>query len=152
MSYIDISGTLVTPSTENMAYEQTNHKIDALADTIDHQINSNISTVNARIDNIIAHNNDTEGNTELIDIRAGADGHDLRNNSQSLTLAHRLQYYHESTNEHLETLSNKVLLSGDMKVGSVNIVDCSTIVGDAAYPYDNVSYYAVDANTLIKIA
>lgn len=74
MSYIDISGTLVTPSTENMAYEQTNHKIDALADTIDHQINSNISTVNARIDNIIAHNNDTEGNTELVDIRTGADG------------------------------------------------------------------------------
>lgn len=76
---------------------------------------------------------------------------DLRNNAQSLTLAHRLQYYHESTNEHLETLSNKVLLSGDMKVGSVNIFDCSTVVGDAAYPYDNVNYYAIDNNTLIPI-
>lgn len=28
---------------------------------------------NARVDNIIAHNNDTEGNTELLDIRTGAD-------------------------------------------------------------------------------
>lgn len=28
----------------------------------------------ARIDNIIAHNNDTEGNTELVDMRRGADG------------------------------------------------------------------------------
>ena len=41
-------------------------------------INASISTletsVNARIDNIIAHNNDTEGNTELVDIRAGLDG------------------------------------------------------------------------------
>lgn len=32
------------------------------------------TTVNARIDNIIVHNNDTEGNTELVDIRVGADG------------------------------------------------------------------------------
>lgn len=29
---------------------------------------------NARVDTIIAHNNDTAGNTELIDIRTGADG------------------------------------------------------------------------------
>ena len=37
-------------------------------------IDSNIDNVGARIDNIIAHNNDTEGNSELIDIRTGADG------------------------------------------------------------------------------
>lgn len=37
-------------------------------------IDSNIDNVGARIDNIIAHNNDTEGNSELIDIRIGADG------------------------------------------------------------------------------
>lgn len=76
---------------------------------------------------------------------------DLRNNAQSLTLAHRLKYYHEATNENIATLSNKVLLSGDMRVGDVNIVDCSTVTGDAACPYENVSYYAVDANTLIQI-
>lgn len=29
---------------------------------------------NARLDNIIAHNNDTDGNTELLDIRVGANG------------------------------------------------------------------------------
>ena len=32
------------------------------------------AVVNARIDTIIAHNNDTEGNTELIDMRVGSDG------------------------------------------------------------------------------
>ena len=76
---------------------------------------------------------------------------DLRNNAQSLTLAHRLQYYHEATNENIATLSNKVLLSGDMRVGDVNIIDCSTVTGDAACPYDNTAYYAVDSNTLIPV-
>lgn len=77
--------------------------------------------------------------------------YDLRNNAQSLTLAHRLQYYHESTNANIATLTNKVLLSGDMRVGDVNIIDCSTVTGDAACPYDNTAYYAVDSNTLIPV-
>ena len=76
---------------------------------------------------------------------------DLRNNAKSLTLAHRLKYYHEATNENIATLSNKVLLSGDMRVGDVNIIDCSTVTGDAACPYDNTAYYAVDSNTLIPV-
>lgn len=49
---MDIIGIITEPKSEEMAYAATN----------------------ARIDNIIAHNNDTEGNTELIDIRTGADG------------------------------------------------------------------------------
>ena len=76
---------------------------------------------------------------------------DLRNNSQSLTLTHRLEYYHESTNANIATLTNKVLLSGGMRVGDVDIIDCSIVTGDAACPYDNTAYYAVDANTLIQI-
>lgn len=76
---------------------------------------------------------------------------DLRNNAQSLTLAHRLPYYHEATNANIATLSNKVLLSGDMRVGNVDIIDCSTVTGDSACPYDNTAYYAVDSNTLIPV-
>ena len=49
---INIIGIVDKPKSEEMAYAATN----------------------ARIDNIIAHNNDTEGNTELLDIRTGADG------------------------------------------------------------------------------
>ena len=41
---------------------------------VDKTARSSISAVNSRIDNIIAHNNDTEGNSELIDIRTRADG------------------------------------------------------------------------------
>lgn len=77
--------------------------------------------------------------------------YDLRNNSRSLTLAHRLKYYHEATNANIAVLTNKVLLSGDMRVGDVDIIDCSTVTGDSACPYDNVAYYAVDSNTLIPV-
>ena len=35
---------------------------------------SNTSVLTSRVNNIITHNNDTEGNSELIDIRKGADG------------------------------------------------------------------------------
>ena len=77
--------------------------------------------------------------------------YDLRNNSRSLTLAHRLKYYHEATNANIAVLTNKVLLSGDMRVGDVNIIDCSTVTGDSACPYENIRYYAVDAHTLIQI-
>lgn len=76
---------------------------------------------------------------------------DLRNNAQSLTLAHRLVYYHEATNENIATLSNKVLLSGDMRVGDVDIIDCSTVTGDSACPYNDAVYYAIDNNTLIPV-
>ena len=36
--------------------------------------NRNNTAITARIDNIIAHNNDTDGNTELLDMRVGSDG------------------------------------------------------------------------------
>ena len=99
MNYITIDGELVTPKTEAMAYEQTNHRMDTLEQNIQNdfagvrqeitetvnsignemevlsdRINSDISSVEGRIDNIIAHNNDTEGNSELVDIRTGVDG------------------------------------------------------------------------------
>ena len=41
---------------------------------VDKTARSSISAVNSRIDNIIANGTPTEGNTELIDIRTGADG------------------------------------------------------------------------------
>ena len=35
---------------------------------------SEVTAVNSRVDNIIAHNDDTDGNSELIDLHLGADG------------------------------------------------------------------------------
>lgn len=41
---------------------------------VDTKARADIRALSTRVDDIIAHNNDTEGNTELIDIRTGADG------------------------------------------------------------------------------
>ena len=75
----------------------------------------------------------------------------LADNTQSITVAKRLPYAHESTNANIATLSDKILLSDSLRVGDVPIIDCSTIVGDATYPFDGVTYYAIDDNTLISI-
>ena len=76
---------------------------------------------------------------------------DLRDNSQSLTLVHRLPYYHAATNASIATLSEKILLSGDSHIGDIPIVDSSNLVDDATYPYDGITYYAADSNTLIPV-
>lgn len=60
---IELKGSLVNASSEEAAYARTNEKID-----------TEIGNLNDRIDNIIVDGSSTEGNTELIDIRTGADG------------------------------------------------------------------------------
>lgn len=102
----------------------------------------------------VGYNCDSLSQTEASSTRKFASAttlFDLRNNAQSLTLAHRLKYYHEATDENIATLTNKVLLSDDMRIGDVNIIDCSTVTGDSAYPCNNAIYYAIDSNTLIPI-
>ena len=46
----------------------------SLEEKIDNQVEEYNTIINARINNIIAHNNDTNSNTELLDIRVGANG------------------------------------------------------------------------------
>ncbi len=43
-------------------------------DTINASVDTKLDIMNDRVDNIIANNSETEGNSELIDIRTGADG------------------------------------------------------------------------------
>ena len=49
-------------------------KLEETSDRIQASVTSSLSGINARVDNIITHNNDTAGNSELVDIRTGADG------------------------------------------------------------------------------
>ena len=56
------------------AVNDINESIEEVSDSIDTRIASLTAGINSRVDNIIAHNNDTEGNSELIDIREGTDG------------------------------------------------------------------------------
>lgn len=51
-----------------------NNRIDISVNTIKSSVNSEVAKINQRVDNIIANSSDTEGNSELIDIRTGADG------------------------------------------------------------------------------
>lgn len=53
-----------------VTYQKFNATVASLRNTAE----SNKTTLEAQIANIVAHNNDTEGNTELLDLRAGADG------------------------------------------------------------------------------
>ena len=56
------------------ALNTVTENLEEASDNIQASVTSALSGINARVDNIIAHNNDTEGNTELIDIRTGTDG------------------------------------------------------------------------------
>lgn len=57
-------GSVVDKTARNRINELYEQKADV----------TDLQTANARIDTIIAHNNDTEGNSELVDIRTGVDG------------------------------------------------------------------------------
>lgn len=50
------------------------NRIDSTVNMLNSSINTAESRMNVRVDNIIAHNNDTEGNSELTDIRNGING------------------------------------------------------------------------------
>ena len=58
---------------ENAANDMR-ESINEVSESIDTKIASELAGINNRVDNIIAHNNDTEGNSELIDIRTSANG------------------------------------------------------------------------------
>lgn len=54
--------------------DELSEQLDTEVNAVNNRIYDTESRVNTKIDNIIAHNNDTEGNSELIDIRTGVDG------------------------------------------------------------------------------
>lgn len=52
----------------------TQQNFDRTVANLTETVESNKTATDSQIANIIAHNNDTEGNTELIDVRTGSDG------------------------------------------------------------------------------
>lgn len=63
----------VNETVEN-GINQANSKVDSAIDSMTTTVEETTAELSARLDNVIAHNNDTEGNTELIDIRVDRNG------------------------------------------------------------------------------
>ena len=84
----------------------------------------------ARVDNIIAHNNDTEGNTELVDIRTDTDG----KVHVSAGTAIRHQFNNILTgNKFLRGLGTTKSTQGDFSYTNVNFFPANSII-TVAYP------------------
>ena len=75
ISQIDDNAIYVTTDTHKIYIGGVDYTTDTQINSNTKQyVDSSISDVVTRIDNIISHNNDAEGNSELIDIRNGVDG------------------------------------------------------------------------------
>lgn len=119
---------------------------------------------NARIDNIIAHNNDTAGNTELIDIRLDIDGKthesagdatryqftEVRKNvkeiSDKIRIVRGKNLYDPSgdVDGYLSTTGDIVVASGyDWKTtGFIDVRDLETIICSGEHISDGIRYTA----------
>lgn len=110
-----------------------------IADKCDANLVELSATVNARVDNIIAHNNDTDGNSELIDIRVGADGtiynsagEAVRSQVKGLTKTFANENIFDE--EKNSTLSGTEHKNGVVKLdGTEQVVVISTTDGNHAY-------------------
>lgn len=68
------------------------------------------------------------------------------------TVQKRIPYANDSDTTKLDTITGKVLTSGNIRADIIDaMLDCSYIVGDALYPSNGKQYYAVDDYTLIEV-
>ena len=75
LSSIDENAIYITTDTHRIYIGGADYTDDTQMNNATKQyVDSKAETINSQISNIIAHNNDTEGNTELINIRTGTDG------------------------------------------------------------------------------
>lgn len=63
-----------TDNTIETEIARVDNTVQEIVEVTEQELQASSEILNHRIDTIIAHNNDTEGNTELIDIRTGTDG------------------------------------------------------------------------------
>ena len=64
----------------------------------------------------------------------------------------RVPYVHNSDTTKLDSISGKILTSGNIRADCIStMLDCSTVTGDMLFPSGSKTYYAVDDNTLIEV-
>ena len=104
--------------------------------------NSNNKVISARIDNIIAHNNDTDGNTELLDVRVDING----NTHKSAGKAIRSQI--ERLSNDVDSLckndyTKSILFNRNIYTVENGVVG-KAIHGDTGALVDNANYFTTD--------
>ena len=103
----------------------------------DKKARADIRALGARIDNIIAHNNDTDGNTELVDIRTGADGTIYT----TAGLAVRTQFGKiDNIIQNVFNISNNIINLETCETGSISNAGEETTYSE----YVRTDYIAVD--------
>ena len=171
MNFCTITASVNTPSTEEMAYAQTNDRLSKLySETENHfenildytdseiqslnntirnnetvinsKIENKVNEVNTRIDNIIAHNNDTENNTELMDIRTGENG--VVYNSAGTAIREQLSQLKNSVRDLSD--ENRMNLLKSMLLHTYTDISLANHASDFRYSYNNRTNALVASN------
>lgn len=87
---------------------------------------------NARVDNIIAHNNDTNGNTELMDVRYGADGKTYASAGEAVR--QQLQQLSNKSEQYRGTMAAGDSIDETFTVGSYYVNTSADLAG--VFPED----------------
>ena len=109
--------------------------------------------VNARLDNIIADGQQTQGNTELIDIRTGADNFTYQTagkavRSQITNLSERIDSTQDDVATNFVTLSDSIdsvrhdisTINSEVDIHNDEIIDLTTELIDIRTGADNITY------------
>ena len=113
------------------------YNLSEISDSINTKIASEVAGINSRVDNIIAHNNDTEGNSELIDIRTGTDGERYSTAGEAV----RNQFSNTEFNLAINYDSTKKYTIGSIVMQGGSIYQCKVNMDSAAGTFDSTKWY-----------
>ena len=125
-------------TTENLSDQVANAKTD-----LENEVNDTTNVLSAQLANIIAHNNDTEGNSELIDIRVDVDG------KTHTSAGDAVRYQVGNLKEKLEDIAELTIISDNKFDGIFDESGYFDSTGDVVSENCKRSsqFYAIDKNS-----
>lgn len=138
--------------TEN-AFENTNldTEFKKLVSQYAEMIENTTQELNARISTIIADGQQTEGNTELIDIRTAWDGKQYTTAGDSVRAQAKQAYIYNSMQQNIDI--NTLVHPGSYSLKKESLTNYTNYIGDITYYYPNMfvicpATYAGDTDVL----